>query len=443
MLDRLRAVIDLRRDEGPAALWAGVGFAAVLGSYFLLRPVRDAFGIEGDPSRLPWLFTATFVAMLVVAAPWGALVARAPRRLLVPISYRAFVVQLLGFAALVGWNVAPDVVGKVFYVWLSVFNLFVVSVFWSTCAELARPEQGRRLFGPIAAGGTAGAIVGPLITRSLATEVEPWVLLVIAAALLEAAVWAIAAVERHGRRLAAATDAGADGRTSNPPAPSSPAIVGGHPLRGLANLTRSPYLAGIAAYALCAAILATFVYLQQAEIARAALPDRATRTRFFADVDLWTNLATILLQLALVSRLLRWLGPGIVLAALPLVQAAGIVGLTLAPGLVMATAVSASGRAATHALSRPARELLFTAVSREDRYKTKNVIDTLVYRFGDFGSSWLHRGLAAAGVALTAVALPLAAAWVVLALGLGVGHRRRARTPSARTDHVPGANTNG
>lgn len=424
MLARVRAAFEIRPGEGAAALWAGLAFCLLLSSYYLLRPVRDTFAIDGDPNFLPWLFTATFAAMLALAGPWGALVARVPRRRLVPLAYRALIVQLAAFAALIAGDVAPGVVGKVFYVWLSAFNLFVVSVFWSVCADLARPEQGERLFGPIAAGGTVGALLGPLVTRTLAARVEPWFLLLLAAALLEGAVWAMAMVERTNRTLTPRTA----------PAPA----IGGGPLEGLVHVARSPYLAGIATYALCAATLATFVYLEQAGIAREALPDRAARTRFFADVDLWTNLGALALQLFAVSRLLRRLGPGVVLACLPVVQAIGLTGLELAPSLGLAIAVSAVGRATTHALSRPARELLFTAVSREDRYKSKNVIDTLGYRLGDFSAAWLHRGLAALGVALAGVGVPVAAAWLVLALALGREHRRRTATaPDAAPEVTP------
>ena len=405
---RLGAVFEVRPGEGRSVAWAALTFFLIMTAYFVLRPVRDALVLEGDPAFITWLFTATFIAMTAIAAPWGALVARVPRARLVPLSFRAFVVQLLIFAGLVTWGGAPVVVGQVFYVWLSVFNLFVVSVFWSLCADLARPEQGRRVFAAIAAGGTAGALVGPTITK-LAADLEPAVLLVASAVLLEAAVWTARAF------LASAPAAT---RTAPPP-------LGGSAIAGLRRLGRSPYLLGIAGYAMAAATLATFVYLNQAVIAKAALPDRAARTAFFADVDIATGLATLALQLVVTARLLRWLGAGLVLAALPLIQGAGVVALTVAPSLAMAVAVSASGRAATHALARPSRELLFTALPRDDKYRAKNVIDTLVYRFGDFGSSWLHRGLGAAGIAVTAVAVPLAAGWAVLAIALGRGHRRR------------------
>lgn len=406
----------MRPGEGAAVAWAGIAFFAILASYFVLRPVRDAFVLDGDPSFIPWLWTATFIAMTAIAAPWGALVAKLPRSRFVPIVYRAFAAQLLVFAALIHWNVEPLFVGRVFYVWLSVFNLFVVSVFWSLCADIARPEQGRRLFGPIAAGGTAGALVGPILTRTLVHHVGLAVLMLIAVALLEAAVWCAYAIDRVAPRMQ--------------PAEAKP--IGGSSWDGLDGLTRSSYLGGIAVYALCAATLATFVYLRQAGIVKAAIPDRNARTVFFADVDLWTGIATLAIQVLLTARLLRWIGVGAVLAILPFAQGIGAFVLDQWPTLTVAIAVSAGGRALTHALSRPGRELLFTSVPREDKYKAKNVIDTLVYRFGDFGSAWLFHGLALAGVAAAAVAVPVAGAWAVLAFALGLGFRRRVgREPTA------------
>ena len=420
----LHRLVDVRPGEGAAVAWAAIAFFAILASYFVLRPVRDAFVLDGDPAFIPWLWTATFVAMTVIAGPWGALVARLPRSRFIPIVYRAFAVQLLAFAALVHWDVAPLAVGRVFYVWLSVFNLFVVSVFWSLCADVARPEQGRRLFGPIAAGGTAGALVGPILTRTLVEHVGLAVLMLVAVALLEAAVWCAFALDRAARRMPAAEPSAA--ATAAQP-------IGGTSWDGLDRISRSTYLSGIAVYALCAATLATYVYLRQAGIVKEALPDRATRTVFFADVDLWTGIATLAIQVLLTARLMRWIGVGAVLAILPFAQGIGAFVLDQWPTLTVAIAVSAGGRAITHALARPGRELLFTAVPREDKYKAKNVIDTLVYRFGDFGSAWLFRGLAYVGLAAVVVAVPVAAAWAVLAIALGVGHRRRTaeRPPTA------------
>jgi len=413
----LHRLVDVRPGEGAAVAWAAIAFFAILASYFVLRPVRDAFVLDGDPAFIPWLWTATFIAMTVIAGPWGALVARLPRSRFIPIVYRAFAVQLLAFAALVHWELAPLAVGRVFYVWLSVFNLFVVSVFWSLCADVARPEQGRRLFGPIAAGGTAGALAGPILTRTLVEHVGLPVLMLVAVALLEIAVWCAFALDRAARRMPAPTATPTEDHAARP--------IGGSSWEGLGRIARSTYLSGIAVYALCAATLATYVYLRQAGIVKAALPDRAARTVFFADVDLWTGVATLAIQVLLTARLMRWIGVGAVLALLPVAQGVGAFVLDQWPTLTVAIAVSASGRAITHALSRPGRELLFTAVPRADKYKAKNVIDTLIYRFGDFGSAWLFHGLTLAGIAAVVVAVPVAAAWVMLAVVLGAGHRRR------------------
>jgi AAA family ATP:ADP antiporter len=238
---------------------------------------------------------------------------------------------------------------------------------------------------------TAGALVGPLVTRSLAHELAPAGLLLIAAATLEIAVWTT------GRLIAATPNA----RATSPARPRGPrprragrggALAPPRRDRRLRAHRRHPGDLRLSA--------------PGPSWPRPRCPDRATRTAFFADVELATGLATLAIQLFATSRLMRWLGVGVVLALLPAVQGAAMLGLTLAPSLAMAVAASASGRAATHALARPARELLFTAVAREDKYKAKNVIDTLIYRFGDFGSAWLHAGLLALGVAVVGAALP-------------------------------------
>lgn len=443
LASKLRRWLDLRPGEGLAVLWAAAMFFAVLASYYVLRPVRDALVLDGDPSFIPWLFTATFALMLAIAPPWGALVARWPRRTLVQLVYRGMIAQLLLFAVVIGSDVLPLLVSKVFYVWVSMFNLFVASVFWSLCADIARPEQGKRLFGLIAAGGTVGALTGPALTRLLAEHVGTAVLLVISAALLELAVWLARGLDAADRRLqarraeaAAAHEAAAphdDVAAVAPAAPSAIAAprpaIGGSPFAGLTRILRVPYLAGIAGYMLCTATLATFVYLRQAGIVKAELPDRAARTSFYAEIELWSSLATLGVQVLFTGRLLRWLGVGVVLALLPLAQCAGALLLTEDPTLAMTTLVYPLGRALTHSLSRPSRELLFTAVPREDKFKAKNVIDTFVYRFGDFGSVWLVHGLAVAGVAAAFAILPIGGLWLALSIALGAGYRRRTRSP--------------
>jgi ATP:ADP antiporter, AAA family len=426
----IRRSLDLRPGEAAAVAWAAVMFFAVLASYYVLRPVRDAFVLDGDPNFVVWLFTAVFVLMLAIAPPWGAAVARWPRHKLVPIAYRAMIAQLVLFAAVIAAGTPTTIVSKVFYIWVSMYNLFVVSVFWSLCADIARPEQGRRLFGLIAAGGTVGALTGPALTKYLAAHVDIWALLLISAAFLELAVWLSRRLDRADRSLQARRAAEATAAVVAPPPEIATAIaadraIGGSPFAGLTRVLASPYLSGIGLYMIFTATLATFVYFRQLPIVKDALPDRVARTVFYADLELWSSLITLVIQLLVTARVLRWLGVGVVLALLPLAQGTGAILLATVPTLYVVSIVSPVGRALTHSLSRPSRELLFTAVAREDKFKSKNVIDTFAYRLGDFVSAWLHRGLTAAGIAASFAIVPIAVAWVVLSIALGLGYRRR------------------
>jgi AAA family ATP:ADP antiporter len=349
--------------------------------------------------------------MLAVAPLWGGLVARWPRRRFVPIAYHAFVIQLVVLFLLLRGDVGGVWLGKVFFVWVSVYNLFIVSVFWSLCADVFTPEQARRLFGMIAAGGTAGAMAGPLVTASMVERIGVPGMLLVAAGMLEAAVLCALALDRTAGQERAAEEP-----------------VGGGAIAGLAQVARSKYLQTIGVYVIFVSAAATFLYIQQGEIARAGFETREARTAFFARVDLWTNVAVIGVQSLLAARLIGLVGVGAVLATLPLVQAGGLWALAVTPTVAVLVAVQVAGRTATHALTRPAREMLFTVVPREDKYKAKNVIDTLIFRFGDMGSAWLYVALMAVGLdrlGLAMVALPMIAVWLFVAGWLGRAHRAR------------------
>ncbi|MBV8761988.1 MAG: MFS transporter [Deltaproteobacteria bacterium] len=403
------------KSELAVAAWGAATFGALLASYSAFRPVRDALILDGDPDQLPWLFTATFIAVSVVSPLWGAAVAKSPRRV-VPIAFHVFAACALAFFAVIRANTAPVTVGRVFYVWSAVFNLFVVSVFWSLLADLLGPGVARKLYGPIAAGGTVGAFVGPLLTKELVGTIGVAGVLVMSAVLLELAVIGTAQLRRVARDV--------ETMEADPP-------VEGGALDGLKHVARSPYLASIVGYVLCTACAATFVYLAQAKIVHSALPSREDRTDFFSTIDLWVSAVTFVVQLAIAGPLIRIVGPGLVLCVLPLIQGIGIAWLVHAPSLGALAVIAIAGRSATHGLTRPSRELLFTVIPRADKYRAKNVIDTMVYRLGDFGSSWLNKGLAAAGPAvLTLAALPLTLAWLALAAWLGVAFRRRAKETS-------------
>lgn len=397
-------------------MWSAITFGALLASYMAFRPIRDALILE-DAARLPLLFTGTLVAVTVLSPIWSAILARSRPRRAVPLSFHAFAACLLVFAVLVGNDVAPIATSRTFYIWSAVFNLFVVSVFWSLLADLLGPVVAKRLYGPIAAGGTVGAIAGPALTRLLVDTIGIDGILVMSALLLEVAVIGVAQVRRHGEKLV---------RPDGAPPADEPAP--GHPFRGFAQVARTPYLLAIVLYVLCTATAATFVYMEQQALVRATIPDRVEAAELFASIDLWSQICTLAVQTILATPLLALLGPGIVLTLLPAAQAIGITLLVTAPAIKTLAAVQIVTRTITHGLTRPARELLFTVVSRDDKYRAKNAIDTVGYRLGDFGSSWLHQGLKAVGAggsALVLAMLPLTAAWLALAVALHVGYRRR------------------
>ena len=370
-------------------------------------------GVAGGVARLPWLFTGTFVAMLAVTPIFGALAARYPRRTLLPALYIFFIGcilvlwLLLRQAAFAAW--AP----AVFFIWLSVFNLFVVSVFWSFMADLWSEDQARRVFGFIAAGGSAGALVGPALTGALARFMRPADLLGIAAVLLAGALVCIARLRRWTLRDAA--------RRRDAPARPHEAALGGRALGGLTGLVRSPYLLAICTFTIVGTVLATFVYFQQAQIIRAAIPDPQRRTSVFAMIDLAVNALTIGTQILATGPLLSRLGLGRMLSLLPALSVAGFAVLAVAPGAAELIAFQIVRRAAQYGIAGPAREVLFTVVSREEKYKAKNFIDTAVSRGGDALSGWAFAGLLALGLGIAGialVALPLAAVWIVIALYL-------------------------
>lgn len=423
----LRRVVEVEPHEVRALLWSFAYFFCLLSSYYVLRPLRDAMAIEGGVRNLQWLFTATFLAMLCAVPLYGWAVARFPRRRLVPWIYRVFLIKLLLFFLLFGWDEARLYVARAFYVWVSLFNLFVVSVFWSFMADLWRNDQARRLFGFVAAGGSLGALLGPVLTASLAVPLGPVNLLLVSAVLLEVAAQCVGRLRRAGP-----IPPDTAGTTETP---DGGAAIGGGIFAGLTGLGRSPYLLGVAGFILLYTTTSTFLYFQQAHIVAAAFDDTAARTRLFATIDLIVALLTIAIQCGATGRLMRWLGVGGTLAVLPIVTFLGFLALALSPVLGVLVAFQALRRAANFAVSRPAREVLFTVVGAEEKYKAKNVIDTLVYRGGDAASGWLFTGLSSGlGLGLGAIALvtlPLAGLWIALALLLGRAQQRMAQAATA------------
>ncbi len=404
-----------------ALLWSFAYFFFLLAAYYVLRPVRDEMGIAGGVRNLPWLFTATFVVMLAVVPVFGAMVARIPRRRFIPLVYHFFVANILIFWLLLTFKIAMTDTAKVFFVWISVFNLFAVSVFWSFMSDLFASEQGKRLFGFIAAGGSAGALLGPTIAVWLAEPIGRANLLLIAALLLEFAVLCAMRLESAAQTLKAETP------SSEAAAPRE-AALGGSWIAGLMMVARSPYLAGIALWVALLSLAGTFLYFQQASIVSALTDDPNKRTAIFAQIDLAVSLLTITVQFLATGKLIRRFGAGPAAAFLPLVFAGGFLMLALTPMLWVVIAFQAMQRAANFAISNPAREVLFTVVSREEKYKAKYVIDNVVFRGGDAASGWLFHALRSLGMELNAISLatvPVALGWLALALTLGRAHEKR------------------
>lgn len=409
-LRALQRVVVVRRGEVAAMLWSAALFFTVLASYYLIRPLRDAMGIAGGVASLQWMFTATFVAMLVAVPLFAAVVARWPRQVFMPWVFRGFALQLLGFFVLMRLALAEVIVAQVFYVWAAVFSLFVVSVFWEYMADLWRREQAERLYGCIAAGGTAGALVGPFVAGLLGTRVDPSWLIALSLLGLE---FAALCVRRLGRVAAAAAGPGGAAATG---------AIGGGLFAGFTLVLASPRLRAICGYVLLLSLTGTFLYLEQMTLVEAAIADKGERTALFAHIDLAVNVATIVLQTVVLGRLLPRIGLGWTLAALPIVSLVALLALGAAPLLVVVVVGQVARRAADYALAKPAREVLFTQVGREAKYKAKSFIDTAVYRGGDVLGAWAFRGAGGLGLGLSGLALliaPFAALWIAASFRLG------------------------
>jgi len=417
----LTRIVAVRPGEVRALLWSFAYFFFLLAAYYVLRPVRDEMGIAGGVKNLPWLFTATFVVMLAAVPVFGAVVARVPRRRFIPLVYHFFVANILIFWLLLTFRIGLADTARVFFVWISVFNLFAVSVFWSFMADVYASEQGKRLFGFIAAGGSAGALLGPAIAVWLAEPIGRANLLLIAVLLLELAVLC-------AMRLESAAVVLQDRNAGRAAAGQRESGVGGGWIAGLVMVVRSPYLAGIALWVALLSLAGTFLYFQQASIVAALTDDPNKRTAVFAQIDLAVSLLTIVVQFLATGKLIRRYGTGPAAAFLPLVFALGFLTLALTPVLWVVIAFQAMQRAANFAISNPAREVLFTVVARAEKYKAKYVIDNVVFRGGDAASGWLFHALRGLGMELNTIALstvPVALGWLAVALALGRAHERR------------------
>lgn len=398
--------LGVKRDEFVPLTWAFVYFFCLLCGYSILRPVRDEMAIEGGLQHLPWMMTGTFLTMLAATPLFGWLSARCQRYRLLLTVYAFFITNLLAFYAVMASHWHPEWVARGFFVWLSVFNLFIVSVFWSFMDDLFTPEQGARLFGVLAAGGSTGALIGPLLTTGLTFLVPVSVLMIASSLFLLACIGCVYRLERWGRT-----------QTSHH-RPQAGEALGGTVLAGIRLTLASPYLLGICGYLSLLTMTATFLYLDQTRLVSEYLNQPEARTRFFSSLDFTTSLLTWLTQVFVTKRLIGRFGLVAPLLFLPAISLVGFLGIALWPSLAVYVVFSVLRRVGEYALSKPAREVLFTVVSREEKYKAKNFIDTAISRGGDASTAWVVTAVKSVGATSTHIAwalVPLMVVWAWLA----------------------------
>ncbi len=419
---------EIRREEVAPVLASALAFFFVLTALMVVRPAREALGMRRGIEAVRWLFIGTAVVTFAVNPVFGFMVSRFRRLVFINATYLFFAASLLVFYALL--VKAPTAIGEtsgmVFFVWFSVFNLFATMVFWGLMADRYSLEQSKRLFGVIAVGGTLGAIAGPWLASQLAKPLGTPGLLLVAAGSLGLAALSVRAIV-HFQPERAHPAGGDDPET--PTAVDERAVIGGNAWEGMRAVFRSPYLLGISTYVLILAVIATFIYFTRLQMVAALGQDLDMRTTVFAQIDLYTQISTLVLQALVAGKLMKHVGVPVTLALLPITVALGFLGLVVVASLATLVVFQAAFNAVQRAIMRPARETLFTVVNRADKYKAKAFIDTFVYRGGDVVGAQVEGvlGRLAAGVtALVAVAVPLAVVWAALGVWLGRAQRRQA-----------------
>jgi len=419
----LNRIFGLKKHEYGAIAWSFVFFFCVLAAYYILRSVRETMAVEGGVQNIPWLFSGTFVVMLIATPIFGWVASRFPRRQFLPWVYYFFAANILlfwaGFTYTIDNNLDFIWIGRAFFVWLSVFNLFVVSVFWSFMADIWSREQGRRLFGFISAGGSVGALLGPLATSALVIPIGFHNLLPISASLLILAVYCITRL----RRWVAAKG---DDDSEESVAGSRP--LGGSALGGMSHVFKSRYLSGIAVQSVIASLMGTALYMFMAQLVGDAFSGVDERTRVFALIDAATNMLSLIGQLLIVKHVVRRFGIGVTLSLLPFLSLIGFALLAINPVFAVILALQLVRRSLGFGLSKPSTDMLYSVVTSEEKYKAKNFIDTALYRGGDLLGAWAVRFMSSLGIAgISIVMLPFAIAWIADVLWLGRDYRRQAK----------------
>lgn len=421
----IKKVVNVKSGEGKALMWSFAYFFFLMCAYYMLVPIRDAFGIRGGPQDIPWLFLGTFIVSLLTAPLQAWLAGRLPRERFVPVIYLFLVVNILVFWLLLTADVAPSVVSKAFFIWIAVFSVFAVSIFWTVMSDLYSSEQGVRLFGFIAAGASLGNILGPKLNTFLIGPIGVANLLLVAGGLLVLAVFAAGRLEAAAAAMRAANPdfvAASAGREKKP--------VGGGPFDGFGLLFRSPFLGGIGMWVFMLSLLGTFLYLTQAHIVANYTDDMRQRTSIFSEIYFWVGIGSLLVQILGTGRIIKAIGNGPALAILPIVFVAGFAGLMFTSALAAIAAFQALQRASNFGISNVARESLWPVVSRDEKFKAKNIVDGAVFRGADFVNAFIYTGLAkvfSIQPVIAGIGVVLAGGWAALSVWLGKAREQRAR----------------
>jgi AAA family ATP:ADP antiporter len=370
---------------------------------------------------LKYLNLVVLGVMLILTPIFGRLMSSIPRAQLLPRIYLFAIVNLLAFVFALANPAWLAITTRVFFVWVMVFNMFVISVFWSFMADIWNEEQGRRLFGFIAAGGSVGGLIGPKLAKFLAQPIGNSGLVLVAAALLAGA-WcclfvlarrSAASIATQSVRSTIATDTKA---------------FGGSSLQSIQLVLRSPFLLGIAALVCISSVVAQFAYVETGRLAKVIYTTQHEITMFYADIDFWTNAVTLVFQAVVVGLLTSRFGIRAPLVGMSIIGGLSFVAIAISPGLGMLAATNVVRRASEYGLGKPGRDMLYTVTTPQEKYLAKNVIDTLVYRGSDSLGNWLHSAIIALGLSLVGLswtAVALSAGSVLIALATVRGYTGR------------------
>lgn len=397
-------------------------FFLLLCAYYILRPIRETMGISRSAEDLPYLFLGTMTVLLLLAPAIGALVSKYQRNQFIPMAYRFVASNLLIFFVLLKTVSTENLfyVGVAFYVWLSVVNMLMISLFWGFMSDGISMTRSKRLFPMIAVGGTAGAILGSTIAQQFIDILGQSYLLLVSVVVLELAVRFVKWIDIEFKQYncqPTKNDVHKEVKLASASQSKFSQWVS-----GIKFTLSSPYIMAIAGYIFFYGLTSTFLYFQQGHLVAEATSDSSERTQVFANIDMWANSLTLLMQLFISVQLLKRVGIGFILAGLPLLTLAGFIALSISPTLTVIVIFQAVRRSLNYGLFKPAREILFTVIPSEQKYKAKTFVDSFVYRGGDAIGALSQKVLTVFQLAIGSIALivvPIAAVWSLLAIYLG------------------------